>query len=95
MAEGKSDATGNFSFDLPAGEYRLEVTATAFRPHHQNVRITPNMRPLSIALAVASVNAVVDVGQPDDKVNLDDDAKLTSTVIAGDDIKNLPEDEEA
>src|SRR5206468_555562 len=37
----------------------------------------------------------VDVGPPDDKVSLEDDAKLTSTTIAGDDIKNLPEDEDA
>jgi hypothetical protein len=95
VAEGKSDSTGNFSFDLPAGEYRVEVSAPEFKPHQQNVRVAANMRPLSITLAVATVNAVIDVGQPDDKVSLEDDAKLTATTIAGDDIKNLPEDEDA
>src|SRR5262249_5337278 len=95
VAEAKSDATGNFSFDLAAGEYRLEISAAEFKPHQQNVRVTPNMRPLAIALTVATVNAVVNVGQADDKVSLEDDAKLTSTTLAGDDIKNLPEDEDA
>ncbi|HMF02810.1 MAG TPA: carboxypeptidase regulatory-like domain-containing protein [Terriglobia bacterium] len=95
VIEGKSDSTGNFSFELPAGEYRVETSAAAFRSHQQNVRVAPNMRSLSITLALATLNAVVDVGQPDDKVSLEDDAKLTSTTIAGDDIKNLPEDEDA
>src|SRR5215510_2466272 len=95
VTEGKSDNAGNFSFDLPPGEYRVETSAPAFRSHQQNVRVAANMRPLSIALALATVNAVVDVGQPDDKVSVEDDAKLTSTTIAGDDIKNLPEDEDA
>src|SRR5436190_15856869 len=53
------------------------------------------MRPMSISLAVATVNAVIDVGQADDSVALEDDAKLANTTIAGDDIKNLPEDEDA
>src|SRR5262245_14632577 len=79
VAEAKSDATGNFSFDLPSGEYRLAISAADFRPYQQNVRVTANMRPLSIALAVATISAVVDVGQADDKVSLEDDAKLTST----------------
>ncbi|MBI2149635.1 MAG: carboxypeptidase regulatory-like domain-containing protein [Acidobacteria bacterium] len=95
VREGKTNDTGNFTFDLPAGEYRLEVTADAFRPHQQNVRVTANMRPLRIPLAVAGVNAVVDVGQRDDRVGLEEDANLTSTVISGDRIKDLPEDEDA
>ena len=95
VVEGKSDATGNFSFDVPAGEYRIEVSAPDFKTHQQNVRVNANLRPLSVVLAVATVTAVVDVGQPDDKVSLEDDAKLTATTLAGDDIKNLPEDEDA
>src|SRR5207237_4153170 len=70
-------------------------SAPDFKPHQQNVRVASNMRPVSISLDLATLNAVVDVGQPDDKVSLEDDAKLTSTTIAGDDLKNLPEDEDA
>jgi hypothetical protein len=51
VRESKTNETGNFSFDLPAGDYRLEVTMDAFRPHQQNVRVTANMRPLRIPLA--------------------------------------------
>src|SRR5712691_9410518 len=56
VGERKSDATGSFSFDVPAGEYRLEVSAPDFRTYVQNVRVTPNMRPLSISLTLAAVN---------------------------------------
>src|SRR5262245_46598109 len=90
VAERKSDATGNFSFDLPAGDYRLEVSAPEFRPYSQTVRVTPNMRPLSISLVVATINAAVDVAPTEDRVSLNDDANLTSTSITGDTIKALP-----
>ena len=53
------------------------------------------MRPLSISLLVATVNAAVDVAPTEDNVALDDDANLTSTSITGDTIKALPEDDDA
>jgi hypothetical protein len=93
--EGRTDDTGNFSFDLPPGEYRLEITASEFKPHRQNVRLAPNMRPLSISMTVATVNAIVDVAPKEDKVSLEEDANLTSTTITGDAVKDLPEDEDA
>ncbi len=95
VGERKSDATGNFAFDVVAGDYRLDVSAPDFRPHAQNVRVTPNMRPLSISLVVAAVNAAIDVATNDDRVGLEDDANLTSTSISGDTIKALPEDDDA
>ena len=84
IMEGQSDSTGNFSFDLAVGEYRVEVTVPEFKPHAQNVRVTANMPPLSIPLAVATVNAAVDVAPTEDKVSLEQDANLTSTTITGD-----------
>src|SRR5437763_12929547 len=56
VGEGKSDATGNFSLDVPAGEYRVEISAEEFKPHSQNVRVAANMRPLQISLTVATQN---------------------------------------
>src|SRR5438477_7623283 len=53
------------------------------------------MRPLSIPLAVATVNAAVDVAPTEDKVSLEQDANLTSTTITGDQVKDLPEDDDA
>jgi hypothetical protein len=91
----KSDATGNFAFDLPAGDYKLEVSAPEFKVHVQNVRVVPNIRPLSISLSVATLNAAVDVAANDDTVGLDEDSTLTSTSISDETIKALPEDEDA
>jgi len=93
--EGKSDATGNFSFDVPAGDYKLDISAAAFKPHSQNVRAAANMRPLQISLAVATLNAAVDVTTRDDRVSLEQDANLTSVTINDDQVKDLPEDEDA
>jgi Carboxypeptidase regulatory-like domain len=95
VVEGNTDATGNFLFELAPGNYRLEVTAPDFMPRQQNVRLTPNTRPLSISLALAAVNEAVDVAATDDRVSLDQDANLTSTIISGDAVKDLPEDEDA
>src|SRR6516162_10503998 len=95
VAQRKSDATGNFAFDLPAGDYRLEASAPDFKRYTQNVRVVPNIRPLSISMTVASVDAAVDVTANDDTVNLDEDSNLTSTSVSDDTIKALPEDEDA
>jgi hypothetical protein len=95
VAEGKTDATGNFSFDVPSGDYRLETSAQGFRQRQQNVRVAANMRPLSISLTVATVDSVVDVAARDDRVSLEQDANLTQTTIQADAVKDLPEDEDA
>jgi hypothetical protein len=95
VAERKSDATGSFAFDLPAGDYRLEASAPDFKRYTQNVRVVPNIRPLSISMTVASIDAAVDVTANDDTVSLDADSTLTSTSVSDDTIKALPEDEDA
>src|SRR5881296_1248526 len=68
VIEGNTDATGNFLFELAPGHYRLEVMAPDFMPRQQNVRLTPNTRPLSISLALAALNEAVDVAATDDRV---------------------------
>ena len=95
VSQRKSDGTGNFSFDLTAGDYRLEVSVEGFRPYTQNVRVIPNIRPVSISLSIAATDAAVNVAAGDDTVSLDEDSNLTSTSLTGDIIKALPEDEDA
>jgi hypothetical protein len=95
VSERKSDATGNFSFDLTAGDYKLEASVEGFRPYTQNVRVVPNIRPVSISLSIAAADAAVNVATADDTVSLDEDSNLTSTSLTGDIIKALPEDEDA
>src|SRR2546427_1323451 len=89
IGEGKSDATGNFSFDVPAGEYKVEISAAEFKPHTQNVRVAANMRSVQVSLAVATLNAAVDVAPTDDKVSVEQDAQLTPTNPTEDAIKRL------
>jgi hypothetical protein len=95
IGERKSDATGNFAFDLTAGDYKIEASAPEFKSHVQNVRVIPNIRPIAISLAVATLSAAVDVAANDDTVSLEEDANLTTTSISDDTIKALPEDEDA
>jgi hypothetical protein len=95
VGQRKSDATGNFSFDLTAGDYKLEVSVEGFRPYTQNVRVIPNIRPISVSLSIATADAAVNVAAGDDTVSLDEDSNLTSTSLTGDIIKALPEDEDA
>src|SRR6185369_3359220 len=52
VAQTKTDATGNFFFDVVVGDYRLEAAADGFRTRQQNVRVATNMRPLSVPLSV-------------------------------------------
>src|SRR5262245_41501666 len=89
VAQTKTDAVGNFSFDVPPGDYRLETSLDGFRTRQQNVRVAANMRPLSIPLTVATVDAVIDVAAQDDRVSLESDANLTQTTIQSDRIKDL------
>src|SRR5436190_18112818 len=51
----KSDALGMFSFDVPAGQYQLAVTAPDFKTYLQAVRVTANMPTLSVTLSLAGI----------------------------------------
>src|SRR5690349_11992498 len=61
LQAGKSDSLGMFSFDLPAGQYQLAVTAPDFNTHMQAVRVTANMPSLSVTLSLAGITATLDV----------------------------------
>src|SRR5262245_15845624 len=42
-----SSSTGDFEMLVPAGNYRLEVSAADFQLFRRNVSVTPNMGPLT------------------------------------------------
>jgi hypothetical protein len=91
----KTDATGNFSFDLAAGDYQMAVTAPDFKTHTQTVRVTPNMRALAITLSLAGIASVVEVrGENEKEVTIDAASSLDATTITADQLKDLPENEE-
>jgi hypothetical protein len=95
VKDAKSDERGAFAMELPAAEYRIEVTAAEFKPFQGNLRVVPNMQAVSIPMVLATVSTQVDVGSKKDEVTIDEDANLTSTTISGDAVKDLPEDEDA
>lgn len=94
IREGKTNAEGEFALDVPAGEYRVEVTAPDFAPYSQTMRVAPNMAPLSIALTLATLATNVDVTTQSTEVSVDAEASLTTTNLTGEQLKDLPEDEE-
>src|SRR5262245_31319234 len=57
----KTNDTGFFSFDVPAGTYDLGITAPDFKVYTKSIRITPNMEPLSITLDLEGVTTAVEV----------------------------------
>jgi hypothetical protein len=92
----KTNAEGAISFDLPAGDYQMAVTAPDFKTHTQTVRVTPNMRALAITMSLEGITAVVEVREGVDKeVTVDASSSLDATTITADQLKDLPEDEES
>jgi len=93
--ETKTDERGTFALELAPGQYRLEVSAPDFKKLQQTVRVTPTTPPLTISMLLATVDTTVQVETKSDDVSIETDANLTSTTIAGDSVKDLPEDEDA
>src|SRR5258706_11187002 len=94
IKEGKSDERGTFSFELPAGDYRVEANLDAFTPFRQNVRVAANTPTLTIPMKIAVLSTNIDAGAKTDDVNIEDDKNLTSTTISGDAVKDIPDDED-
>ncbi len=92
----KTDAVGAFSFDLPAGQYQVAVTAPDFKVYTQSVRVTANMRPISITMSLAGITAFVEVrGENEKEVTVDASSSLDATTITEEQLKDLPDDEES
>src|SRR5262245_49855463 len=67
IKEAKTDDRGGFSFDVPPGQYRVDVTAPDFRPFSAPLRVVANMPRVTIQMALAAVNTSVDVGSKKDE----------------------------
>src|SRR5678815_1446250 len=57
----KTNETGFFSLDVPAGGYDLGITAPDFKVYTKAIRVVPNMEALSIMLDLEGVNTAVEV----------------------------------
>jgi hypothetical protein len=93
--EGVTNGVGDFDVELPAGEYHVEISAPDFGTFKQAVRLTAAMPPLSVTLSVKELEAiVVEVGANNNEIGIDTDSSLTTDVITGDALLDLPDNEE-
>src|SRR5687768_200311 len=90
IRETVTDARGNFVVSLPAGRYRVEISAPEFTTHVEQVTVPRNA--LNVVLQLLPVELAVDVSAADELVA--GGRSLTSTTISGDALLDLPRNEE-
>ncbi len=91
LVETVTDASGSFAVALPAGTYRIEIAVQAFAAFEQVITV-PRREPLDVRLDLEPIAVAVDV-VPDDTPGATG-SSLTSATLAGDDLLDLPRDEE-
>ena len=93
VRETATDGSGRFHVEVPAGAYRVEVSAPAFRTVDRLVRVAPGLPPLAVTLALA-LEESVDVVDTAEEFRIDALSSLTATTLSGQELLGLPADEE-
>ena len=93
VRETATDQNGRFRLEVPAGPYRIEVSAPAFRTVDRLVRAAPGLPPLDVTLALA-LEENIDVVDTAEEFRIDALSSLTATTLSGDELLGLPADEE-
>jgi hypothetical protein len=91
----KTDAEGEFSLDLAAGQYQFAVTAPDFKPDVRLVRVAANTPALVVTLSVEGITSIVNVTENVDQPVVDASLSLDATTLTGEKIDALPDDEES
>jgi hypothetical protein len=94
LKETITDATGDFTVPIEAGEYRVEVSAPDFETYNEVVLVTPNLGPLAITMDLALVTENIEVQAQRQELSIDSSSNLTATVLGEDLIEQLPDDED-
>lgn len=94
VVDTTTDAGGAFTFEAPLGAYRLRVSAPGFRTVDRPLRVTPDLEPLAVTLALEALRENVDVVDAGDGFGIDPLASLTATMLSEEDLAGLPTDEE-
>jgi hypothetical protein len=94
IAETASDAEGRYRVALPVGEYRVVVSIPAFAPFDQEIALESEGRTLDIGLDLLVIEQTVDVSAADAELIADTTMSLTSTTFSGDELLDLPTNEE-
>ena len=61
VKEGTSTGTGEFEVAAEPGDYKLELAAPDFDTYTELVKVSPDMRPLSITMSLAQIVQDVEV----------------------------------
>lgn len=94
VVDTTTDAGGAFTFEAPLGAHRLRVSAPGFRTVDRPLRVTPDLEPLAVTLALEALRENVDVVDAGDGFGIDPLASLTATMLSEEDLAGLPTDEE-
>ena len=85
-----SAADGTFLVHVRGGKVKVSVDCEGFDPQTRAITITPDSRPLTFHLQIATVNETVEVGKSDPGVDLDQTATLEAETLSSDTIAVLP-----
>jgi Carboxypeptidase regulatory-like domain len=92
VASGKTNSDGEFEMSVVPGQYTLKISVPDFKDVSQQVRVTPDMAPLAITMAL-SITTQVNVTTTSDsnEVSVDPNSSLNTDVITGDALLDLPD----
>jgi len=92
VASGKTNSEGVFEMSVVPGQYTLKISVPDFKDVIQQVRVTPDMAPLAITMAL-SITTQVNVTTTSDsnEVSVDPNSSLNTDVITGDALLDLPD----
>jgi len=93
VATGKSDSEGNFELNVSPGPYQVTAKVADFKDNVQAVRVTADMAPLSLTMALG-LTTTVDVNSQTNELGVDPDSSLNTDVITGDALLDLPDNED-
>jgi len=93
LRQVNTDAEGRFAVALPAGEYRVEVFAPGFVRFDQMIMVGSETERLEAVLDIEPVEMAVDI-TPAEQLVADTTMSLTSEMLAGDELLDLPRTEE-
>src|SRR5438093_3370156 len=94
VKEGTSSGTGEFEIAAEPGDYKLELATPDFDTYTEMVKVTPDMGPLSITMALAQIVQDVEVTETRNEISIDPDSSLQATVLGKDFIDALPDNED-
>src|SRR2546423_38773 len=90
VKESMTTNSGDFEIAVNPGDYKLEVTAPDFETNSQQIKVTANLAPITVKMALGGIATNVDVTEDANAVSLDADSSLSTTTLSGDSIAELP-----